>query len=172
MFALQEETEELIELKPERISFKLLFSDHLRNKKQTVRIKVFRASKYNELKLLEVKQVFANCDYCRGSLVSSKNQAIICQCKEVRYCSKRCAHFDKPFHNQLCLRSYNKKEEWNYDRTDINLLKPVFFERMGLVGLYNTSNSCYLNCTLQCLSQCKALTNYFLKGLFIEEMNT
>jgi len=29
-----------------------------------------------------------------------------------------------------------------------------------------------MNCTLQCLSHCKALTNYFLKGDFIKEINS
>jgi len=33
------------------------------------------------------------------------------------------------------------------------------------------TNSCYMNCVLQCLSHCKALTNYFLRGLFVEEIN-
>ena len=43
--------------------------------------------------------------------------------------------------------------------------------RKGISGLQNLTNSCYMNCTLQCLSHCKALTNYFLRGLFINEIN-
>lgn len=45
-------------------------------------------------------------------------------------------------------------------------------QRAGITGLMNLTNSCYMNCTLQCLSHCKALTNYFLRGLFIDEINT
>ena len=42
---------------------------------------------------------------------------------------------------------------------------------MGLTGLKNLKNSCYLNSTIQCLSHTIGLTNYFLSGYFKDEIN-
>ena len=43
--------------------------------------------------------------------------------------------------------------------------------RMGLTGLKNLKNSCYMSSSIQCLSHAIGLTNYFLKGHFKGELN-
>ena len=42
---------------------------------------------------------------------------------------------------------------------------------MGLTGLKNLKNSCYMSSSIQCLSHAIGLTNYFLKGHFKTELN-
>lgn len=40
-----------------------------------------------------------------------------------------------------------------------------------MTGLQNLTNSCYINCVLQCLSHCAPLKDYFVRGLFVDEIN-
>jgi len=43
--------------------------------------------------------------------------------------------------------------------------------RKGLAGLRNLGNTCFMNSGLQCLSHIKELTDYFLTGKYIHDIN-
>ncbi|CDW76396.1 ubiquitin carboxyl-terminal hydrolase family protein [Stylonychia lemnae] len=42
---------------------------------------------------------------------------------------------------------------------------------LGLVGLYNLGNTCFINTAIQCLSACQPLADYFISNLHYEEIN-
>lgn len=41
----------------------------------------------------------------------------------------------------------------------------------GIVGLINRGNTCYLNTTIQCLSNLKLITEYFINNSYISDLN-
>ena len=41
----------------------------------------------------------------------------------------------------------------------------------GIIGLWNLGNTCYMNATLQCLSQLYRFSEYFIKNRHLSELN-
>ena len=57
-------------------------------------------------------------------------------------------------------------------KSNINNNKPIkLFKTPTLIGLNNIGATCFMNSTLQCLSQTKKLTNYFLKQYYKDTIN-
>ena len=51
------------------------------------------------------------------------------------------------------------------------LILPILPKKPVLIGLNNIGATCFMNSTLQCLSQTKELTKYFLLDLYEDEIN-
>lgn len=54
---------------------------------------------------------------------------------------------------------------------DFDLVEREYAGRRGVVGLRNLGNTCYMNSGLQCLSNTKELTEYFMKDVFKAHIN-
>ena len=99
------------------------------------------------------KLVIGQCEWCNNKNILRA----ICKCKIVKYCNEDCMEKDKRFHIDKCTAMADK--ELNDDNDDIVNEN----SKQGLVGLTNLGNTCYMNSSIQCLSNTFELTRYFLE---------
>ena len=95
--------------------------------------------------------------HIEGSLIEEEERIV--EKKEKCICTfilVELAHANKPF-------TFTKK--------GANILVDVKKSNMGVTGLENTMNNCYVNAGVQCLSNCKELTKYFLSEDYKKDLN-
>ena len=94
---------------------------------------------------------------------------IYCECLQKYYCSLKCKNSDKKYHEDECQYSLSKY----FLDVSYPLMKPITKESsLGLTGIRNIGNTCYMNTALQCISNCIELRNYFLFGSPKKDINT
>ena len=54
---------------------------------------------------------------------------------------------------------------------NFELAEKAFGGKKGLVGLRNLGNTCYMNSGLQCMSNTREITEYFMTNKFLSEVN-
>lgn len=100
----------------------------------------------------------SKCDWCNNK----KMLTYVCKCKDVWYCTERCKESDFNNHLNVCKKIGDE---------DYSELKMTEKSKMGLVGLQNLGNTCFMSTALQCISNCWELTNYFLKNHYKNDIN-
>ena len=99
------------------------------------------------------------CDFCGHRLPLP----VACSCKEASYCSRECRDADKDFHNDDCPAVYHGE--------DLSEFSQKSNSSMGLTGLQNVGNSCFISSAIQCLSHTWTLTRYFLEDRYGWDIN-
>ena len=112
---------------------------------------------------------------CENCWKREMANSITCDCGKNDYCSTKCMRQDSKYHS--CGKSVLSYSNNNRSPYLTREAAPTFYERtpssrMGLCGLQNLGNTCYMNSGLQCLSNTYELTEHFLSGAFKEEINT
>jgi len=124
-----------------------------------------------------------NCSICSKEITDLNNTKYNCElCSMYLFCSKECAknksskngmnhHELHKYLSELILKKFNLSEFlsrkfYPYIYTNENGNK-----NKGITSLFNLGNTCYINCSIQCLSHTKDLTKYILNNYYQNEIN-
>ena len=117
------------------------------------------------------------CSVCNKE-INLLNTAYKCNiCNYSLFCSEECANIEET-HNKLdelylseyLYEEFDLKSFLKKNISDLPMLLPE--SSKGMVGLLNLGNTCYINSSIQCLSNTCDLTKYFLLEYFRNDINT
>ena len=142
-------------------------------------------SDYKFLKQIEPKDDTQQyiCSICNKVITNKKETKNSCNiCSMFLFCSKECSQnktVEKGIHHHLLHNYLSELKRKEFDFNDF--VKKEFYSEIytnentrknkGVVGLYNLGNTCYINSSIQCLSNTKDLIKYFINDYYQNEVN-
>ena len=118
-----------------------------------------------------------NCTLCKKSIKSLNDKYKCNICNYSLFCSENCANndmthlkLDEIYLTKYLYEQFELSSFLNINIKDLKIFQPQNVK--GKIGLQNLGNTCYINSTLQCLSNTLDLTKYFLLEYFRNDINT
>lgn len=108
---------------------------------------------------------------CGNKSCSASEKLKYCQCRAIKYCGMECLKADRNNHRKKCELEISHQKQESVVFKNFNLEEKDFGGRKGIVGLKNLGNTCYMNSGLQCLSNTKEITEYFMRDDFKSHIN-
>jgi hypothetical protein len=88
------------------------------------------------------------CEWCNSRAVLN----YVCKCGIVKYCNELCWTKDRKYHQDKCTANADDSLKMGSGPTMSS------YSKQGKVGLSNLGNTCYMNSSIQCLSNTYEMT--------------